>query len=373
MKMKNHKTLNQLPLLPLFKKLQQAGFCLGINDYNLFLEVCLNQTEIIDFDLQSLKYICQTLWVKSREQQDIFDNIWSESLIIIQNRQRVKPILVSKPESSPPDPVIKNPIKPPLLEEYTGEYWDFSRPKIETKTIETETENLKIGTAFSLGKPKIWTCFQSAKLEDEYIPVNSQQMQQGWYQICQLREDFSRLELDIKATIEETKNKGRFFQPILKPRLKKHHHLMLIIDQKGSMLPFKVLSDSLLRSALQTGCLIPANCYYFSNLPYGELFADPDFNDGIDLGKVSQNWQVDQTVIFIISDGGAGRNKLTPQRVRETKQLLQQWQKQVKNIIWLNPLPKSRWWGNSAGEIAKFIDMFPLDRQGFQAAINKVK
>lgn len=67
---------DDLPLYELFSRLRDAGFPLGISDYNLLLEVLLadcdnSNRSILTFltDPSSIKNLCQTLWVKTASQR----------------------------------------------------------------------------------------------------------------------------------------------------------------------------------------------------------------------------------------------------------------------------------------------------------------
>ena len=37
---------------------------------------------------------------------------------------------------------------------------------------------------------------------------------------------------------------------------------------------------------------------------------------------------------------------------------------------WLNPMPAVRWIGNTAGEIARLLPMYQLDREGLNDVVN---
>ncbi|MEH1892074.1 MAG: hypothetical protein V7K92_22360, partial [Nostoc sp.] len=42
-------------------------------------------------------------------------------------------------------------------------------------------------------------------------------------------------------------------------------------------------------------------------------------------------------------------------------------------IAWLNPMATERWFGTTAGEIARLMPMFEVSRQGFDGAIDVLR
>jgi hypothetical protein len=79
-----------------------------------------------------------------------------------------------------------------------------------------------------------------------------------------------------------------------------------------------------------------------------------------------------RTVALTLSDGGAARGGLNPERTLRTRQFFDRLEPCVRRLAWLNPLPPERWLGTSAEEISEFVEMFPLDRDGVKAALRGV-
>lgn len=63
--------VNDLPLLDLFVQLREAGLPLGVGEYNLLLRALPAGFGLSDRD--ALARLCGNLWVKSDEQQRLFD------------------------------------------------------------------------------------------------------------------------------------------------------------------------------------------------------------------------------------------------------------------------------------------------------------
>lgn len=62
---------NNLPLLELFTRLREAGLPLGIDEYQSVLQAL--QAGFGISDKAALKRLCQTLWVKSAEERQLFE------------------------------------------------------------------------------------------------------------------------------------------------------------------------------------------------------------------------------------------------------------------------------------------------------------
>ena len=74
--------INDLPLRELFDKLRQAGFVLGIEEYELLLKALMKGFGLPDE--AALKRLCKTLWVKSVQKRKF--------LMIILRRSSLNPL-----------------------------------------------------------------------------------------------------------------------------------------------------------------------------------------------------------------------------------------------------------------------------------------
>ncbi|MGL5059157.1 MAG: hypothetical protein ACRC62_04170 [Microcoleus sp.] len=359
----------------LFCQLKQAGFPLGICEYNLLVEAL--QTEIYDpLEPESLKQLLETIWVKTRYQKQQFADIFQQ-LSPQKSDSTVKISQSSKPDT---DKFTKNPqtsttTPTPIPEKPTGKSFFFpatSQKEVDDKTI--FIKDPEVGKAVRTSRKPDFAAFKPTANPKDYLPVTGQQMVQSWYNLRHSARSGNRLELDIPATIEQIKRQGKLAVPVEKPPRIKYSSLLLLIDQRGSMQPFHVLSRQLVATAEQTGCLQPQNCYYFHNYPDSELYCDSQFNVEIATERVLAELSSQHTVVLIFSDAGAARRGYIPRRIEETESFLKLLKSQVKTIVWLNPLPESVWHETTAAAVAKLpnIKMFAADREGFQKAIELI-
>jgi uncharacterized protein len=382
--------LDDLPLYDLFIRLREAGFPLGISDYNLLLEVLLDTDDTSS--PYSIKNLCQTLWIKSVSQRLQFEIIFAEVFqeffesvfpnykklnINKEQSQQFKP----KPQRNQPNSTPKDSSNQEKdssqNDKKEGEYFFFTsafnseavEPSIED--LNKEEDSNKVVKAVRTGIPKEWNSFKPSGLKDEYFPITAQQMQQEWYSLRHSTREGQRLELDIAATIEETKRRGKFFHPIQKPRSVKSANLVLLIDQRGSMQPFHVLSRLLVETALKAGCLKTSSCYYFNNYPRNVLYGDPQFITESPIEEVMRYFNPNRTVVLIFSDAGAARGNFVERRVLKTWEFLEKLKQHSKAVSWLNPVPQKNWSGTTAEAIlnTKVVQMFVADLCGFRQAI----
>lgn len=359
-----------LPFYELFSQLQKAGFALGIYDYNLLIEAL--ETDIYSLEPESIKQLLKTIWVKTSSQKKEFEAIFEqvftqESASTFKSSQLLNPDTsnFAKPPPSPtptPSPTPRNP---------TGKYFFFPASPQSAVSTSVDENSGEVVKAIRTSRQQDWVAFKSTGKPDDYLPIAGQQMIQGWYDLKRSIRTGTRIELDVAATIEKIKRQGKLVLPVQKPRRLKYSSLLLLIDQKGSMQPFHVLSRQLVATAQQTGCLTSQSCYYFNNYPNHDLYCDPQFNTEIPVEQVLARLSSQHTVVLIFSDAGAARRDYIPRRLRETESFLKRLKQQVKTIVWLNPVPESSWQETTAAKIAQFetLKMFTADSAGFQKAI----
>ncbi len=360
-----------LPFYELFSQLRQAGFPLGICDYTLLMEAL--ETDVYSLEPESVKQLLNTLWVKSRSQKQHFEAIF-ERAVSTPTQKFDADDDSSQTKSDTSNLVMESPPRPPKKDSIPGKPKEksFFFPATSQSPVTTSVpENCEVVKAIKTYHQQDLRSFKPTVKPNDYLPVTEPQMVQGWYNLKRSIRMGTRLELDVDATIEQTKRQGKLVLPVMSPRRLKYNSLLLLIDQRGSMQPFHVLSRQLVATAQQTGCLTSESCYYFDNYPHDELYCDSQFNTEIPLEQVLAGLSSQHTVVLIFSDAGAARRDYTPGRIRETQSFLERLKREVKTIVWLNPIPESAWRNTTAGALAKskIMQMFPANSKGFQRAI----
>ncbi|BAY19993.1 VWA containing CoxE family protein (plasmid) [Anabaenopsis circularis NIES-21] len=207
----------------------------------------------------------------------------------------------------------------------------------------------------------------------DYLPVTQRQMKQMWRHLRRLTKEGIATELDVEATVNQIGRYGMMLEPVLSPVRVNRTELLLLIDQDGSMVPFHSLSVRLGQTASRGGQLGAAGIYYFHNCPVGYLYHDPLHQQAESIENVFAHLRQDRVVALIFSDAGAARGGLNSERIKLTETFLKQLKQHVRYVAWLNPIPKKRWLGTTAGEIAELVPMFEATRGGLDSAINALR
>ncbi|OCR02804.1 hypothetical protein BCD67_18255 [Oscillatoriales cyanobacterium USR001] len=360
--------INDYPILDLFLKLREAGLPLMLNDYQLILDTLVNPApDTLNLESwESITQLCQFLWVKSQEQNQIFQTCLEEvkpqfisskrqskSKSVTENVQELITVAgakVSNTNSPTPSPTLSSTVTPSDLEE------DAVKP---------------IGR---ITKPddNYYTRF---RVKNTYFPADFQQMRQSWLTLNSPEFGSIPTEIDIDGTIADVQKNGIFFQPVLIPPRQPTIELLLLIDRQGSMVPFHSLGKQLKETAV-VGHFGNINCYYFENYPDGEFYRDPECYEGKGIKGVLSRLHPQRTAVLIFSDGGAARGKFNLERFEATEEFLRQIKPYSRTTVWLNPMPKERWEKTTAIAIAsltRFVTMFECHQRGFAKAIAQLQ
>jgi len=173
---------------------------------------------------------------------------------------------------------------------------------------------------------------------------------------------------------EQTARQGFFLYPVYDRRQRNYAHLVLLIDQGGSMVPFHRFTRDLVETARdeQESQIWQVELAYFQNVPPPHVFRDPHLTEPLPLEHVLAGFTAD-TSVLLVSDAGAARGYRRNERIRATAEFLVRLKRWTTLIAWLNPMPQSRWASTSAQFIARLVPMFQMDRDGFSNAINALR
>lgn len=210
-------------------------------------------------------------------------------------------------------------------------------------------------------------------LTSEYFPVTERQMKQIWRYLRRPVREGAATELDVEATINQIGRQGLWSQPVLVPRRVNRAEMLLLIDQDGSIVPFDTLSRRLSATALRGGRLGKASIYYFHNCPIDYLYHDPHHQQAVSVSHIVTHFCSERTAVLIFSDAGAACGGFSEERYHLTEAFLEKLKQRVRYISWLNPIPRKRWHGTTAGEISLLVPMFEVSRPGLQDAIGVLR
>lgn len=417
--------VDDFPLLELFTQLRSAGLPLGIDDYQAVLKAMQSGYGIAD--REALKRLCKTLWVRSQDEQCQFDYYFEQFMVsaIPQSTPKkrnwivisvIAPILIAgigltywfnrpKPEVIPsaPTPALQTPgmplpeAAPTPPSEARSQNWDWlillalvsgvnfgmvwawmryrkrqPQSKLHVQAAPKALHEIKdemqlVQTVHTPDQRKLTSLYV------DFLPVTQRQMKQSWRYLRRMVREGLPSELDIDATVQQIARSGVLLEPVLVAPRVNCTELILLIDQEGSMVAFRSLSERLIETALRGGKLAKTGVYYFHNCGVNFLYRDPAHVNAEPIQAVMRQWKYDRTVVLIFSDAGAARGGLNLKRLEATQAFLMQLKLHVRQVAWLNPIPKQRWRGTSAEEIARLVPMFEGTRNGLDAAIGALR
>ena len=235
------------------------------------------------------------------------------------------------------------------------------------------------------------------------FPVSYRQVAQTWRRLRSPVRAGPATELDVESTVAQRSRRGIVSPPVLRPRRRNQAHLILLVDRKGSMAPFHDYVESVCVAIAQAGRLGRVGIYYFHDTPFegadlaalddlgpqlfpsldpilnqvppldhGELYNDVELVDPHPMKDLVEEWPAAPAMV-IISDAGAARGRLDPVRLLDTIASLKALLRIGSRVVWLNPVPSPAWARSTAGQIARHVPMFPMDRDGMHRAVNVLR
>jgi hypothetical protein len=369
-------------LWELFQKLRRRGFPLTPDDYET-----LRQSLQAGFGWSSqeaLRNLCNFLWAKSRQEQEILTALFNQ-LAPKNEDWQLSSVQVEK---------------------------DFdatdSSKKEHHQDVPEHQEREEIVTESRSSLPPIF--LKDVQLSERrfifvpQFPLTYREVAQTWRRLRRPVRMGPPTELDVEVTIARRCQQGIAASVVLRPRRRNVARLLLLVDRQGSMTAFHRFCEEVCTAIQQAGRLEETAIYYFHNVPAegadeqvlellsddklfpvldeilpqitplkrGYLYEDSDLLSPIGLEEVLQKYASDAFVVMI-SDAGAVRKYYNVVRLLDTISFIKALRAYTLNYVWLNPLPKSYWKDNTAAQIARHVPMFPLNREGIQQAVNVLR
>jgi uncharacterized protein with von Willebrand factor type A (vWA) domain len=202
-----------------------------------------------------------------------------------------------------------------------------------------------------------------------YYPVSRRFMVYAWRYLRRPVPDGPPDVLDVDATVEAAAREGYFLAPVYRRRFSNQAHLLLLVDQGGSMVPFHRFTRDLVETASRQSSIAQVDVYYFHNVPAAEIYDDPHLTRRVLFERALWPCTAD-TSVLVASDAGAARGHRSLERIRATTAFLARIRRHSALLAWLNPMPPDRWPASSAQIIAHLVSMFPMDPDGMSNAID---
>jgi uncharacterized protein with von Willebrand factor type A (vWA) domain len=217
----------------------------------------------------------------------------------------------------------------------------------------------------------------SPAIAEEYIlhtqtVVSARDMVVLWRRYRRTTRRGPRTELDIAGTIRERCRRGVLLQPVCRSRRSNSARLLILADASPSMAPWLPFL-SMLQDSLRFARFARVEMHYFTNLPRKQLYADTDFVDPEQLDQVFRRFA--GASLLVVSEGGSARGYLNRRRAVQTNTFLSGASGTFGTIVWLNPMPRSRWVNTTPALIAgdSSATMLPLAPDQLMRAIDSLR
>ncbi|KRB42989.1 hypothetical protein [Terrabacter sp. Root181] len=346
-------------LLDVFLSLRDAGLPLGIDEYRLALRAL--QAGFGLPDAAALRRLLSALWIKDVEEQRVFDLHFDR---VMGSGTAADAAASDTGESAGQSPPVESTRRSlPGLEDL-GTSAPATAAEIPA-AIDDEVQAARavLSAVTTAGEPR------PTGPTSDYVPVTKRQMKQSWRSFRHAARSGPMVELDVEATVRLVGDTGVLVEPVKVARRVNLARLLVLVDDGGSMVPFRGIADRLIETARRGGRFGQSGVFYFHNCPGVHLYTDSHRQWAVPFDEAIAPWVSDRTGVLFFSDGGAARGGRSLERFGETVSSLTRLRQRIDRIAWINPMPKERWRGTTAADIATQVAMFELSRGGFRDAV----
>jgi hypothetical protein len=373
------------PLLRLFHELRRRSFLLGPDD--LFAVHSLLAEGYGWSSRAALRNLCRALWAKSHDEQLVLDSLFDQ---LIKEEWRLSDATVGNPANDGPAAAL------PPVRSIDAEGSGLANTPLDPEVVSAP------GRLPRVRVPETLLSTRPFVLVPQH-PLGFRSIAQAWRRLRRPIRFGPATELDIEATIAHRARIGVATPPVLRPQRRNTARVLLLVDRHGSMAPFDDFVTEVARAIQQAAQLAHSVIFYFHDLPSegtsdaalahlqetmfptadavladiipmhsGWLYRDPELLRPVALSTVLRD-HADARAVVVISDAGAARGRYDIARVLDSLALAMALRTAGATSAWMNPLPRSRWHSTTAGEIARHVAMFPLDRSGMHMAVNYLR
>ncbi len=359
---------NNLPLYATFNSLKKNGFDLGIEEYYVLIDALHTGFRFYNteshFSKQNLLWLAKTVWLKPNQSKYEFEKIFHDTFDGINKPSETK----EKEENKTP---TKNEPPKNSLEKENEPKEDNQKTEIQTndrkehliKFILGNTDENSEKSGFDSDKKRLKRNFL---FTENYFDISQRQIKQNFRSLPIFQPSSTSNEIDIEETLHHWAKKDFFEKPIFKRKESLYNNVVLLTDNKGSMLSFELLGD-MLNTALSESfngkidrISVDYGQYFFYNVPQKYFYEDKIHIKHTKTYELLDKIKRKKSLVVIYSDAGAARGGNSDGRFKPTLRFLLHLKKVAHQIVWLNPLPKERWNKTTAKRISRFVEMYSL-------------
>lgn len=333
------KLRGSLPLWDLFEHLQSQGMSLTIDQYDL-----LRQSIRLGYitTWEDVREVCMLLWIKPSEssrQQKIFDEGFTAY-----RSPKIPGILT---DLSEPENLAKNqPMTTPLIMPQLP-----LRPAYQHE--QSDREALAAIQSYqnqeSLPNDK-W------KFTLSNLPISTVAAKQSWEAWQEPQQQLWQQEIDVDQTVAQINSSGWIETIAWHRDLDRKLELVVLVDNGDNMQTYLPAMKDLFYE-IENGQIRPAQIYRFIGDPQHVISHWKHPHKSLISENVLKNlYSMQRTIVLVISDAGAAIGSYDNALVEGILTFLDKWEKCVRQVLWLNPVPIERWFGTPAATVQKRLE-----------------
>jgi uncharacterized protein len=336
----------EMPFWDLFVSLREAELPLNVEQYHE-LKQSVRWGHVLTWE--DLATVGSLVWVKPS------DSNWQQ-----QEFDRILQAYQQKPPAEQPSATSMS-----SAESFPEPQANHSETKVKMPEFPMRASpqgEHKIASAVKSPKSTQLATNSEWKLSLEKLPLSTDSVKNSWLVWRQHQQLSEFVDLDAGQTIQQS-TEGLLENLVWQQATNQNGDLVVLVDDGENMLTYWPAMGKLFE-AIHRKRINPAQMYRFSGCPRRYLYDWRQPNKSILTTKVRGNLSSNQTMLLVVSDGGAAIGLPDEDRVTETLEFLQEWQDFVRPIIWLNPVPSDRWAGTPAAKIEQSLGgrMLGLDQ-----------
>ena len=238
-------------------------------------------------------------------------------------------------------------------------------------------ERTQMNEAAQKKASKVWLEREFADYDPD-VELGTRNLKMALRRLRRWVREASDLELDLSSTIRATARNGGFLDIKEVPERRNAVKVLMLLDVGGSMDEHVELCAQLFSAAGNE--FKHLEYFYFHNYVYESVWQENErrTEDKLPLRQLLQKFPRDYKLI-IVGDADMGRHEISDRggsvehfNAEPGEVWMSRLTEQFRSVVWLNPLPESRWRDSASIQLAKRLvdnQMYFLSDKGLESAM----
>lgn len=238
-------------------------------------------------------------------------------------------------------------------------------------------ERTQMNEAAQKKASKVWLEREFADYDPD-VELGTRNLKMALRRLRRWVREASDLELDLSSTIRATARNGGFLDIKEVPERRNAVKVLMLLDVGGSMDEHVELCAQLFSAAGSE--FKHLEYFYFHNYVYESVWQENErrTEDKLPLRQLLQKFPRDYKLI-IVGDADMGRHEISGRggsvehfNAEPGEVWMSRLTEQFRSVVWLNPLPESRWRDSASIQLAKRLvdnQMYFLSDKGLESAM----